>query len=60
MAGGKCKMIGITGFTVICILVGYWIGWVHAHHTVADECERLGGFYVGKKTFKCQKMEPRD
>lgn len=38
---------------VIAIAIGWFFGWVHGHHTVAKECERLGSFYVGSKTFGC-------
>ncbi len=31
----------------------YWWGWTRAHSVVAEECRRLGSFYVGKCTFKC-------
>lgn len=30
------------------------LGWVTAHNEVMTECERLGTFYVGDKTFKCE------
>lgn len=33
---------------------GYALGYVMAHQEVARECERLGGFYVGPKTYSCQ------
>ena len=39
--------------SILCLLVGYRIGWQSAHLTVATECERLGKFYVGKKIFEC-------
>lgn len=39
---------------LIGILIGYHIGWRHAHLTVAEECRRLGGFFVGKAVFTCQ------
>lgn len=32
---------------------GWYLGYVMAHSEVARECERLGGFYVGRKTFAC-------
>lgn len=34
-------------------LFWYFIGYQKAHHEVATECERLGGFYVGEKTYTC-------
>jgi hypothetical protein len=35
----------------------YNSGYSIAHYEVAKECERLGGFYVGKKVYKCHKVE---
>jgi hypothetical protein len=37
----------------IVAAIGWFGGWVHAHYTVGKECERLGTFYVGSKTFGC-------
>lgn len=42
------------------IIVGAWLGWNTAHVTVAAECERLGGFFVGKKVFKCVEVKNGD
>lgn len=44
----------------LCILsmfFAFYIGYVVAHHEIASECKRLGGFYVGKETFKCVKVD---
>lgn len=42
---------------VLCVLwLGALIGWIYAHATVANECRRLGGFYVGKSTFRCTEI----
>lgn len=38
---------------VLSFLVGVGFGWVMAHEEIASECERLGGFFVGKKGFRC-------
>ncbi|HAB91940.1 MAG TPA: hypothetical protein DCF43_06340 [Pseudomonas sp.] len=43
--------------SLVWFLAGYNIGWIRAYTTVADECERLGGFYVGKLVFKCSAIE---
>lgn len=32
---------------------GWLLGYVMAHSEVVRECERLGGFYVGTKTYTC-------
>lgn len=45
--------------TVLVFLVAYFFGWVDAHYTVSQECERLGGFYVGKNNFTCTKGEDK-
>lgn len=47
-------MIAMIG---IAIIVAYCLGYTIAHHTVAMECERLGGFFVGKKVYKCVGVE---
>lgn len=44
-------------YQAVGLLLAHYIGWARAHHTVADECERLGGFYVGSKTFRCVRVE---
>ena len=43
-------------FALLMLVFGVWIGWEWAHSTIAIECERLGSFYVGHKTFKCQEI----
>jgi hypothetical protein len=42
---------------IVSLLFGFAWGWGAAHKTVATECERLGSFYVGPKTFHCTKIE---
>jgi hypothetical protein len=38
-------------------ILGFIIAWLWsdsvAHNKIAAECERLGGFFVGSKTYKC-------
>jgi hypothetical protein len=46
--------IGLAFFSLLC---GICLGWLIAHDTVAMECNRLGGFYVGKTDFEC-KVKP--
>ena len=41
---------------IVPFLVGVARGWVSAHGTVAEECKRLGGFFVGKEVFKCVRI----
>lgn len=42
---------------LVGLFVGYSFGWSRAHKVIAIECERLGGFFVGKKIFRCQSIE---
>ncbi len=42
---------------LVGVILGSWIGWNAAHVTVAAECERLGGFFVGKQVFKCVEVK---
>ena len=48
---------------VLVALLGLFSGynWGHqdAHVKIAHECERLGSFYVGGKTFECKLKEPQ-
>ncbi|WP_020227079.1 hypothetical protein [Acidovorax sp. MR-S7] len=37
------------------VFLGALLGWAAAHESVARECDRLGGFYVGAATYKCAK-----
>lgn len=43
----------VVAITVVSFLIGRASGWVSAHGTVAEECKRFGGFFVGKEVFKC-------
>lgn len=45
---------------LVGVIVGAWIGWRTAHVTVAAECERLGGFFVDQKVFKCVEVKHGD
>lgn len=40
------------------MFAGGFIGWVWAHYSIADECEKLGGFFVGKKVYRCTSTPP--
>lgn len=42
----------LIGLLIGCI-VAWWICTAYTHVMIATECERLGGFFVNKKTFKC-------
>lgn len=41
---------------ILCAIAfaGGLLGYVMAHNEVSRECERLGGFYLGPKTYTCQ------
>lgn len=39
---------------VIIVIVYYYLGWWFAHGEVAEECRKLGGFYVGSSIFDCK------
>lgn len=40
-------------FALLAFVAGVAFGWGWAHQTVAAECERLGGFFVGQKVYRC-------
>ncbi|MCW6569774.1 hypothetical protein [Yersinia ruckeri] len=50
---------GIILGVAVCVLIwaSYRLGLGSAHQTVATECQRLGKFYVGKKTYHCIVIE---
>ena len=42
-------------YVVLIALIWFFsAGWVIAHQTIASECKRLGGFYVGDEVFDCK------
>ena len=47
-------------YFIFCVLLSaitfavWTLGYVMAHSEVSRECERLGAFYVGTKTYTCQ------
>lgn len=44
---------------IVAGFIGYLVGWASAHRTVAQECTKLGSFYVGKRVFKCTEIEEK-
>lgn len=40
--------------SVCSLIFGIAIGWVVAHSTVSTECDKLGAFYFGSKTYLCE------
>jgi hypothetical protein len=42
---------------LLALAVGWYGGWIAGHTTVATECERLGGFYVGSTVYQCKLKE---
>ena len=40
---------------IACITLAFGVvfGWGFAHSTIAAECKKLGGFYVGSAVFSC-------
>ncbi|VFT16532.1 Uncharacterised protein [Pseudomonas aeruginosa] len=39
---------------LVFMAIGWFGGWIHAHYTVAEECRKLGKFYVGKDRIRVQ------
>lgn len=48
-------------YAILGFCFGYFIGWIGgwnaAHVSIAKECVKLGGFFVGKQTFKCTEIK---
>lgn len=47
------SLVKVLFLLLVGALIGYWLGWGHAHITVANERKKLGAFYVGKSVFHC-------
>ncbi|HBO3027804.1 TPA: hypothetical protein L4Q98_005837 [Pseudomonas aeruginosa] len=45
---------------LVFMAIGWLGGWIHAHYTVAEECRKLGKFYVGKTVFECKAITEED
>jgi len=44
----------LVSLAVIVLLSIFFVaGWGFAHSTIAIECKKLGGFYVGDTVFQC-------
>lgn len=41
-------------------IVAWWICSNYTHQMIAAECERLGGFFLDNKTFKCVAIVDRE
>lgn len=50
------KVLAVIGL----IAIGFYLGWAVAHMTIATECKRLGGFFVGKEIFHCRQIDKRE
>jgi hypothetical protein len=46
----------IQGYLISLLLAVcmFFLGWVLGSSTIATECERLGGFYVGSTVYECK------
>lgn len=45
---------------VLSFLFGHKVGYQNGHNTVAKECEKLGSFYVGDKTYICTDIKTKE
>lgn len=52
-----CELIVVA---LVSSLAGYAFGWAKAHIVIADECRKLGGFYVGRSVFSCTEVKEAD
>lgn len=44
---------------IVFFLLGKSFGWRAAHLVIADECEKLGKFYVRDNIYECKKISKR-
>jgi len=45
---------------LVALLVGIVIGWRAAHITLAEECTRVGKFFLGKTVYECTAIKNTD
>lgn len=41
---------------ILMLILGFIVGWLYAHYVVANECRKLGKFYVGSSVFVCSEI----
>lgn len=45
----------LIGFlTAVMFVLTFIYGWIIASSTIARECNKIGGFYVGDKVYECK------
>ncbi len=44
------------GYFICGLIIAWLICESHTEKRIAEECERLGGFFVGKKTYLCNQI----
>lgn len=51
--------LALVSATVLTCAVGLLLalGWTLSQKSVSSECQRLGAFYVGDKTFECKEKK---
>jgi hypothetical protein len=45
-------VIGVTVVTIVAFVLS--TTWMIAESSIGKDCERLGSFYIGHKTYKCE------
>ena len=43
-------------FMAVAIMSAFMLGYGKAHYDVANECKKLGRFYVDNEVFECVKI----
>ncbi|WP_167432564.1 hypothetical protein [Moraxella equi] len=41
---------------LLFLVIGFFVGYQYAHFYIANECEKLGGFFVGNKIYECKRV----
>lgn len=54
------SLLTLIGIFLLGYLSGRHSGWVNAHITVAQECEKLGAFFVGSRVYICSEWRDTD
>lgn len=52
--------MGTPFYILAAFIAGIMFGWIQAHLTVAEECKKLGRFFVGDTVYECWSITKKD
>lgn len=50
----------MNGFIITVVLAfAFGLGWGICHNTIANECDKIGAFYVGDRIYECKAKQTK-